>query len=302
MNDTQGKHCAADDSGDIFRSLAPNTARAYRGHVRRILAFSGSDTIDDRTLRDYCIALDSQGKSISTITQAIAAAVFWAMADNRPTPKGNMTLQALRRISREHTARGHAQAAALTDSDFKRIAYAAIRRRKLGRAYESFATLPGRALEDIAIVGFLYHAGMRRSEIAALRWPDIQPCSRGDKPGVLIDVTQIKTGRKGKRFVGGLYARAIEALRPDDSSGRVFSISGRTISNRFQAAAKAAGFDDPRISAHSGRVSLACELIRKGASTADIALAGGWQSDSMVIRYGAGVSAAQGAVVRLLDS
>ena len=55
-----------------------------------------------------------------------------------------------------------------------------------------------------------------------------------------------------------------------------------------------------RVTAHSGRVSLASELTSRGASATDTMLAGNWKSARMVAHYSAGATAERGAVARYL--
>ena len=55
-----------------------------------------------------------------------------------------------------------------------------------------------------------------------------------------------------------------------------------------------------RLTGHSGRVGLASELTARGASTADVMLAGGWKTSRMVAHYAAGATAERGAVARFL--
>ena len=97
--------------------------------------------------------------------------------------------------------------------------------------------------------------------------------------------------------------QALAAIRPSGAGTgeRAFGLSGRQISRRGAAAARAAGLGDG-FSGHSGRVGLAAELSRAGASTHEIALAGGWRSASMVIRYTRRETARRGAVARYLGS
>ena len=64
----------------------------------------------------------------------------------------------------------------------------------------------------------------------------------------------------------------------------MFGLSGRQVGRRVAAAARAAGLGEG-FSGHSGRTGLAAELSRVGASTHEIATAGGWKSAGMVIRY-----------------
>ena len=82
-------------------------------------------------------------------------------------------------------------------------------------------------------------------------------------------------------------------LRPDASAQVLGGINGQSIGRRLTAAARAAGING-RITGHSGRVSLAVELTRRGAPEQATAKAGGWKSSRMVAHYSAGATAEQG--------
>ena len=114
-------------------------------------------------------------------------------------------------------------------------------------------------------------AGLQRSEVSALRWGDVAEAAAGD--GVLVTVRRGKTNPEGE-------ARDV------------------LVGLRFQAAARAAGVEP--VSAHSGRVGLASELTRRGASTTDVMLAGNWKTSRMVAHYSAGATAERGAVAQYL--
>ena len=97
-------------------------------------------------------------------------------------------------------------------------------------------------------------AGMRRSEVSALHWADVDDAADGD--GVLATVRRSKTNQEGEttdvRFVKGGVARAIRTLRAAASPGpadRVAPLSPKMVGLRFQAAARAAGVE--RVTAHS---------------------------------------------------
>ena len=127
------------------------------------------------------------------------------------------------------------------------------------------------------IAGLLFMAGMRRSEVSALRWADVADAA--DDDGVLVTVRRSKTNQEGEtrdvRFVKSGVARAIRTLRATASPGpadRVAPLSPKMVGLRFQAAARAAGVE--HVTAHSGRVGLASELTSRGASTTDVMLAG----------------------------
>ena len=128
------------------------------------------------------------------------------------------------------------------------------------------------------IAGLLFMAGMRRSEVSALRWADVVDTTDGD--GILVTVRRGKTNQEGEvndvRFVKDGMARALRILRaatspePDD---RVVPLSPQMIGLRFTAAARAAGVES-RVTAHGPRVGLASELTSRGALTTDVMLAG----------------------------
>ena len=116
-------------------------------------------------------------------------------------------------------------------------------------------------------------AGMRRSEVSALRWAEVAAAAAGD--GMLVTVRRGKTNPEGEardvRFVKGAVARALQTLRSASSPApedRVVPLSPQMVGLRFQAAARAAGVEP--VTAHSGRVGLASELTIRGASTTDV--------------------------------
>ena len=116
--------------------------------------------------------------------------------------------------------------------------------------------------------------GLRRSEVAALRWADVTDARDGD--GVLLTVRTSKTNHEGDaadvRYLknGGANAiRTVRADRPDAApTDRVVGLSPLQIQRRFTAAARAAGIE-ARLTAHSGRVGLASELTARGAPSRD---------------------------------
>ena len=146
-------------------------------------------------------------------------------------------------------------------------------------------------------------AGMRRSEVSALRWADVDDAV--DVNGVLVTVRRSKTNQEGEtrdvRFVKGGVARAIRTLRAAVNpapADRVAQLSPKMVGLRFQSAARVAGGE--HVTAHSGRVGLASELTSRGASTTDVMLAGNWKTSWMVAHYSAGATAERGAVARYL--
>lgn len=293
----------AQEINDLAGSISENTRRAYSSHISRLAEFAAGRTITDRLLSEYCRQLEGEGKSPATISQATAAAKFWAGATGEQNPIGSKTETALKRIRREHSGRGQGQPQPLTLDNFAAIQATARQPRARGqggKGFESDETAHTRGAFDIAIAGLLLHCGLRRSEAAALTWGDI---SEGDNGGLLIRIAKSKTNQTGDnadiRYCKNGAAAAIREIKPADPTptDRVLNLSPESINRRLKAACRAAGIEG-KYSAHSGRVGMASELTRLGASTTAAMLAGGWSTARMVAHYSAGAVAENGAVAQ----
>ena len=242
---------------------------------------------------------------LATVRQAAAAIRSAHRAANLPAPTDAPAVrETLAGIARQQAGNPDAaprQAAAITYDDAIRLLTLARQPRTSGRGIESAAVADARGQIDAAIIALLFCAGMRRSEVADLRWQDVEPTA---KPGQLrVRVRRSKTNQDGQRedfrlLVTG-FAVAVAALRDvsdPDPADLVIGLDARTINRRVQALAKSAGLDG--VSAHSGRRGMATELVRRGASTTAIQQAGGWKDPQMVARYASAVSVEDGAVAR----
>ena len=165
-------------------------------------------------------------------------------------------------------------------------------RRRNGRGLERAETAERRGLVDGALVALLFHGALRRSEVAALRWADID-LSGGDR----VVVTLRRPGDRGEhedlRFLAGDSAAAVRRLHAATVPAEkdpVVGLGVHQINRRFAAACAAAGLEGRR-TAHSGRVGLALDLTARGASTSTVQAAGGWKGPAMVFHY-TGTSAA----------
>ena len=241
--------------------------------------------------------LAERAQSVSTATVR--------MAKGEPSPVTDDVIEVMRGLAASKaTERGRGQARAITRDDFAVILARAGEPRKLGRGMETAETAAERAQIDRAIAGVLFHAGLRRSEAASLRWGDVEPAA--SIPGALtIRVRTSKTNRDGEatdvRLAKNGAAAALTALRPANAAPEALvfrGLNGQSIGRRFAAAAKSAGVEG--VTAHSGRVGLASELTAAGASTTETMLAGGWKTARMVAHYSAGASAERGAVAKYL--
>ena len=143
------------------------------------------------------------------------------------------------------------------------------------------------------VAAYLKHRAAQGAKVATVR-------------AALVNVRRSKTNQDGAavdvRFTKNGFAAALLALRPSDAMPHWFvfgGLNGQSIGRRFAQACKAAVLEGD-YTGHSGRVGLAVELVRRGASTTEVQLAGGWRSQAMVARYSAGIAASQGAVAKYL--
>lgn len=253
----------------------------------------------------YLAARAEKGVSASTLSAARAAisAVHRDSAATDPTAH-DVVHRALKGLRRQAAGRGHGQAKAITADDFAAILATACNPGKTGRGVESSRVAEARGLVDRAIAALLFQGGLRRSEAAALAWRDVELATDGT--GVLVRIGRSKTDQEGTatdvRYLKDGAARAVLAIRPSspDTDGLVLGgLNGASIARRFAAAARAAGVEG-RVTGHSGRVGLASELTRRGASVTETMLAGGWKTARMVTHYSAGATAERGAVAKYL--
>ena len=284
-------------------SVSPNTRRAYSGALRRLDAWLAGRALEDATLAVYLAELHEQGRAPSSASTAVAAARFRARLAGEPSPAGERTARVLAGYRRTAGERGRGQARPFGASDLAAVLATCERPRRRGRGVESDEVALERGRLDAVIAGLLFMAGMRRSEVSALRWADVAESAAGD--GMLVTVRRGKTNPAGEtkdlRFVKGNVARALQTLRSASSPSPgdpVVPLSPQMVGLRFQAAARSAGIEP--VTAHSGRVGLASELTRRGASTTDVMLAGNWKTSRMVAHYSSGATAERGAVAQYL--
>ena len=284
-------------------SLSVNTRRAYAGALRRLDAWRGAAPVDDPLLAVYLGTIFVAGRAPATAAVAVAAVRFRARLAGQPAPAGEATARVLGGFRRTAADRG--QAAPLRADGLAAILATAARPRTDGRGVESPTTAHRRGRLDAVIASLLFMGGLRRSEVAAVRWADVTDARDGD--GVLLTVRTSKTNQEGDaadvRYLKNGPAKAIRTLRAADADAaptdRVIGLSPLQIQRRFTAAARAAGIE-ARVTAHSGRVGLASELTARGASTTEVMLAGNWKTARLVAHYSAGATAERGAVRKYL--
>ena len=150
------------------------------------------------------------------------------------------------------------------------------------------ADLELKSAETMALVQMISDSGLRRSELAALTWGDIEV--QPDGSGRIL-VAKSKTDQTVEGASIAITGQAVSDLdrvaelrgsrNPNDS---VFGICDKQISRRIALAAKAAGLGEG-FSGHSGRVGCAVRMTRNGAPVSAVCRQGRWSSARMVNRY-----------------
>ena len=242
--------------------------------------------------------------SVATIKlhRAALAAVHKAHGHADPTDNEPVK-QIMKGIARAH-GKPQKQAQPLTAAALAAVKATAKSRRALGgpgNRQESAERAAWRARVDVALLATLRDGLMRRSEAAALTWPDI---AFRDDGAALITLRRSKTDQEAEGvvlYVGREAAQALMAIRPAtellDHGASVFGMTTRHIGNRVKAAAEAAGLGEG-YTGHSGRVGMAQDLVKSGVELPALMTAGRWKSSKMPARYTERQAADRGAVAR----
>ena len=277
----------------VEASVSPNTRRAYAGALRRLDAGLDGRELDDVTLAAYLAELHDAGRASSSASRS---------SPDSPLPPASGRHGYWPGTGGPPPIGGAGKRGRSGSSDLAAVLATCHRPRRRGRGVETDQVALDRGRVDAVIAGLLFMAGMRRSEVSALRWADVVDATDGD--GILVTVRRSKTNPEGEvndaRFVKDGVARALRTLRAatgPELDDRVVPLSAQMIGLRFTASAQAASVES-RVTAHSGRVGLASELTNRGASTTDVMLAGNWKTSRMVAHYSAGATAERGAVAR----
>ena len=188
------------------------------------------------------------------------------------------------------------QADALTAEALTRVRETArLPRRGRGGHMESADVAQARGAVDLAIIGVMSDGGLRRSEVAALTWNDIEFWGDGS---ARITIRKSKNHPEPATVaVTGSTARALREIQRDGaehpvSEASVFGLTGETLASRVRDAAKAAGLGD-NFSGHSGRIGMARRMVAAGAPTAVVQHQGRWRYGDMVARYTRGEAAGE---------
>ena len=200
--------------------------------------------------------------------------------------------------------RPQVQARPLRTEDLARIRGAAwVPRTAGGRRprKETPAETRKRALLDIAICSTLRDGLLRRSELAELRWGDVQFMETGYAQ---ITIRHSKTDQEylgAQQLLGPECAQDLRAIMPEgalvDPELPVIGLSASQIGRRVRAICIEAGLGDG-FTGHSGRVGMAKDLRAAGAELPELMDVGRWSTTEMVARYTREEAAAKSVIAK----
>ena len=292
----------------VEQSRSRATVRAYARAWERFETWAVSEHLrplpaDPLTVAAYLTWRAGIGRSASTLAMDRKAISHHHRARGCPDPTSatsvKRTLTGLKNRAAEQGRADPKQARGLTAGALgaiKRTAHLP-RSGPTGRT-ESVENARRRGNVDVALASVMRDALLRRSEAARLRWDCVEFWPDGS---ARVIIRRSKTSNiSSVLYVGPGAAAALLRIRPADATpgDRVFGLrSGRSISNRIAAMARAAGLGEG-FSGHSPRIGMAQDLAAAGVGLPALMVAGRWKSERMPAYYARAVSAGRGAVAR----
>ena len=288
--------------GEALRAAIPEaTLRNYQSAARGMGKHCRGRLPDDDAVLSRIRELDEEGRSVSAMRMAVAAAKF-IRKHAGAEPLGDAPTLAVGAIAkaRKNAGMDARQAAAIRSAHLPDIEEAAAKRRAVGLGKERPETAVARSTLDRVILRLARIGLMRVSELERLRLADIEPKPEG---GATLTFRRSKGGRDG---VCVITERMLDAINSIDRTPRqgapdrrefVIPLSGRSIARRIKRLAKEGGIEGA--SSHSARVGMARDLVQRGASIVQLQNAGGWKSPEQPGHYARRETAEEGVVAQM---
>ncbi len=254
------------------RQRSPETRRTYAGVYRAFVAFlggpsAGVDALTPEAVRAYRDHLETADRAPATVAKHLSA--IRLLADELDVD------HAVRGVRSERVEQG--QPRDLTDLELERILRMPDRRSRAGA-------------RDLAILQLMSGAGLRRAEVAGLKFAAIVERQRYRDPriraalGTSIPYAVRLRGKRGRERTIPLLPQVLDALiawrdaRPPADTDLLFTslpvVAGRTpgpldardVGRIAERHAAAAGLPDDKHGAHVLRHTFATRLRRRGAA------------------------------------
>ena len=308
---------------DFEAAQAPATLKAVRADWGRYLAWCrGTGHSPLPASREQLIAFlenaIDRGRKRSTVARYLFTVSLIHDAAGLPNPaKDRRWPLAWKKLAKRLKASGgshRSQVGALVAADVDRI----------------LATLGDdpRSLRDAALLSLASDTLLREAELVAVKvehlhpdahresWSLWVPASKTDQEGTRDDYRYVSPATLARvrrwlaaadiangyvfRAIGGRKPAAVVAAEKAGLEPPVLSLTAKEVARIFRQRAIAAGLGHAwSISGHSTRIGSANDLMRDGATTAEIQHAGGWKSEAMVIAYTRKSGAGHAAMARL---
>lgn len=292
----------------LEQSRRPETRRAYASVWKQFRAWAEGEGLeslpaDPLTVAAYLVHRAEAGLSLASLAMDRKAISYHHRTAGFSTPTASegvkQTLAGLKNRAADTGRTEPRQARGLTAEALEAIRRTARQPRSgpTGRT-ESERAARRRGEMDIAIASVMRDALLRRSEAAELRWGDVSFAEDGS---ARLRVRRSKTASSpALLYLGQDATTALRRVMPENivRQKRVFGLrSGRAVSNRVAAMARAAGLGEG-FSGHSPRVGMAQDLTAAGVGLTAIMVAGRWKSERMPAHYSRAQKAERSAVAQ----
>ncbi|WP_417628278.1 site-specific integrase [Pararhodobacter aggregans] len=272
----------------VRASVAPASARAFRGDIAQFLAWGGALPSSPAKIASY-IADHASVHAVATIQRRVASISKAHEMAGHPNPCRSETVKATLRGLRRVKGTTQRQAKPLLRDDL----------------FLALDVMGDRVRDHrdrvLLLLGFA--GGFRRSELVALSVNDLQPV----REGLVVTIRRSKTDQEGAgRRIGVPLGRTrhcpVKALeswfatamivdgpvfRPITRHGSVGGerLTGDAVSSLVRERVAAAGIDAEGYSGHSLRAGFATSAAQAGVSTLKIRAQTGHATDAMLARY-----------------
>lgn len=264
-------------------AYASNTRRAYRSDVADWSAYAAKAGVvdlpaDPAALAAYIANMEARGLSASTIRRRSTSIANLHRENGKPNPfEDDRLRRVLRGHAREHTVASRGGKTPFTPETMAMV-----------------MLHPKVKLRDRALLGVGIVTAIRRGNLVALKWGDIE-----DRPqGVAVHIRRSKTDKLGKGAVKAIPyssipercpARALQKWR-EANPGRkktdlVFPVSTQTVADVVKRAVKLAGLNPDDYGGHSLRAGLATTASDANIPQSEWMGATGHKSHEVASRY-----------------